>query len=212
MVEPVTAVLSGIALVRSATSFIKENINTCQDISGIAKQIDQLFTGQQEIEKQRIKDQNNNITEQLGISSVAQSVIDAKLAAEQLNEIRTLVNYRFGPNTWAEILAERKKRIDQVREAKRKIVAQKIKRRKETIQVVQQASIGFGLVFLILFFCIIAYVALSKEVLECMEFKPKYYMICMNEGKEMALTEQYLDELRYRQENIIIQDKEKVWH
>jgi len=45
-----------------------------------------------------------------------------------------------------------------------------------------------------------------------MEFKPKYYMICMNEGKEMALTEQYLDELRYRQENIIIQDKEKTWH
>lgn len=152
MVEPVTAVLSGIALVRSATSFIKENINTCQDISGIAKQIDQLFTGQQEIEKQRIKDQNNNITEQLGISTVAQSVIDAKLAAEQLNEIRTLVNYRFGPNTWAEILAERKKRIDQVKEAKRKIVAQKIKRRKETIQVVQQASIGFGVVFLIVFF------------------------------------------------------------
>ena len=45
MVEPVTAVLTGIALVKQATSFIKENINTVNDISGIAKQTDQMFAG-----------------------------------------------------------------------------------------------------------------------------------------------------------------------
>ena len=47
MVEPVTAILSGIALVKSANSFIKDNINTVNDISDIAKQIDQMFEGQQ---------------------------------------------------------------------------------------------------------------------------------------------------------------------
>ena len=55
MVEPVTAILSGIALVKSATSFIKDNINTVNDISDIAKQIDQMFEGQQQIHKERNK-------------------------------------------------------------------------------------------------------------------------------------------------------------
>ena len=77
MVEPVTAVLTGIALVKQATSFIKENINTVQDISGVAKQIDQMFTGQQEINKERNRVANSTANE-LGLSSVTQSIIDAK--------------------------------------------------------------------------------------------------------------------------------------
>ena len=35
MVEPVTAALAGIALVQKSVSFIKDNIQTCQDIGQI---------------------------------------------------------------------------------------------------------------------------------------------------------------------------------
>tara|TARA_R100001015_G_C4608216_1_gene163398 strand:- start:528 stop:1193 length:666 start_codon:yes stop_codon:yes gene_type:complete len=208
MVEPVTAVLSGIALVRSATTFIKDNISTCQDIGGIAKQIDQLFAGQQEIEKQRIKDSNSNITEQLGISTVAQSVIDAKIAQEQLMEIRTLVNMRFGPNTWTEILTERKRRLDEIKERKRKIKQAKIKRQKEQMQMLKTASIGITVVLVIVFLFAIVYVSFAEEIdtAECMVFKPKYYMICMNEGHEYALIEQQLDILEYKKTHIIVKE------
>ena len=208
MVEPITAVLSGIALVKSATSFIKDNISTCQDIGGIAKQIDDLFTGQQEIEKQRIKDQSN-IKDQLGISTVAQSVIDAKLAREEMNEIRNLVNLRFGPNTWQEILTERKRRIDAVKENKKKLMQAKLKRQREAMLVAKQASIGISIVFFILAFFVIVWVAFAfaeETTAECMVFKPKYYMICMNEGHEYALIEQQLDILEYKKTHIIIKE------
>ena len=208
MVEPVTAVLSGIALVRSATKFIKDNINTCQDIGGIAKQIDELFSGQQEIEKQRIKDSNSNITEQLGISTVAQSVIDAKLAQEQLMEIRSLVNMRFGPNTWTEILTERKRRLDQIKERKKKIKQAQMKRQKEQMQMLKTASIGITIVLVIVFLIAIVYVTVADalDTAECMVFKPKYYMICMNEGHEYALIEQQLDILEYKNTHIIVKE------
>ena len=108
MVEPVTAVLTGIALVKQATSFIKENINTVNDISGIAKQIDQMFEGQQQINKERSK-QANSTANELGLSNVADSIISARLAAEQLQEVKNMINLRFGPNTWDSILMERKR-------------------------------------------------------------------------------------------------------
>ena len=111
MVEPVTAILSGIALVKSATSFIKDNINTVNDISDIAKQIDQMFEGQQQIHKERNK-QANSTANELGLSSVATSIIESKLADERISEIRTLINYRFPtskpPSTWDLIIMERK--------------------------------------------------------------------------------------------------------
>jgi len=102
MVEPVTAVLSGIALFKQATSFIKDNINTVNDISGVAKQIDQMFTGQQQINKQRSKDANSTANE-LGLSNVTESIIDAKLAQEQMREVKNMINLRFGHGTWDEI-------------------------------------------------------------------------------------------------------------
>jgi len=207
MVEPVTAVLTGIALVKQATSFIKENINTVQDISGVAKQIDQMFTGQQEINKERNRVANSTANE-LGLSSVTQSIIDAKLANEQMQEIKNMINLRFGPNTWDEILMERKRRIEEIKQRKLLVKKQKMIKQKEMMDTAKQATIGIGIVFTIVVLCIISYVALAEEIdtAECMVFKPKYYMICMNEGHEYALIEQQLDILEYKNTHIIVKE------
>lgn len=210
MVEPVTAVLSGIALFKQATSFIKDNINTVNDISGIAKQIDQMFTGQQQINKQRSKDANSTKNE-LGLSNVTESIIDAKLAQEQMSEIKNMINLRFGPYTWDEILNERKRRIDAIKEEKKIARKKKMQKQKEMMDVAKQASIGIGVIFTIVAMCVIAYVAFAEEIdtAECMVFKPKYYMICMNEGHDMALVEQHLDILEYKSLYITVPNKEK---
>ena len=47
--EPISTVLTGLALIRASVSFVKENISTVNDISGIAKQIDGFFQGVDEI-------------------------------------------------------------------------------------------------------------------------------------------------------------------
>ena len=51
----VAEVLTGIALVKQATDFIKSQINTAKDIGEIAGQIDDLFRGEQEAQKARNK-------------------------------------------------------------------------------------------------------------------------------------------------------------
>ena len=45
MVEPVTAVLTGIALVKKSVDFIKQNIQTCNEIGDISCHIDKAITG-----------------------------------------------------------------------------------------------------------------------------------------------------------------------
>tara|TARA_Y200000002_G_scaffold364322_1_gene353230 strand:+ start:1031 stop:1525 length:495 start_codon:yes stop_codon:yes gene_type:complete len=112
----VAEVLTGIALVQQSVKFIKENISTAQDIGQIAGQIDSLLTGEKQVQEQRAKKSGSGIGDQFGINKVAQEVIDARLAQEKINEMRTLVDMRFGPGTWQSIVDERARRIQEAKE------------------------------------------------------------------------------------------------
>jgi len=112
----VAEVLTGIALVKQATDFIKSNINAVKDIGQMADKIDDLFRGEQEAQKIRNKKAG---VDTFSVNSVAQEVIDAKLAAEKLREVSVLIDMRFGPGTWAGIVNERAKRIQEAKEAEK---------------------------------------------------------------------------------------------
>jgi len=112
----VAEVLTGIALVQQSVKFIKDNISTAQDIGEIAGQIDNLLTGEKQVQEQRAKKSGAGIGDQFGINKVAQEVIDARLAQEKINEMRTLVDMRFGPGTWQSIVDERARRIQEAKE------------------------------------------------------------------------------------------------
>ena len=127
-------IVAGIALVKSSVDFIKSNIDTCKDISEIAGHIDNLLDAEKEVQKKRF---NKN---RLSISSVATEVLDAKLAAEELYNVSVLVDQRFGHGTWAGILAERKKRIDELKEAEKERMRLKKQQQEELIEML---SIGF---------------------------------------------------------------------
>ena len=153
----IAEVLTGIALVQKSVEFIKSNISTVQDISQIAGQIDALFTGQKQVNEARNKKSGVGITDQFGVDSVAREVIDAKIAAEKLQEVATMVDMRFGPGTWKGILEERQRRIQQAKEAAAEARRQKIKEAREFEELMKQivlvstvivATIGF---FVLLF-------------------------------------------------------------
>ena len=109
--------LAGIALVKSAVDGIKSTINTANDIGDIAKYVDNLLEGEKQVQQQRSKKSGSSLGDQFGIESVAQEVIDARIAQEKIQEMRTLVDLRFGPGTWQSIIDERAKRIREVKEA-----------------------------------------------------------------------------------------------
>ena len=137
--EPISTALAGIALVKQSVDFIKTHINTLQDIGQIASQIDDLFTGEKQVQQARNKKAGGGLGDQFGVDTVAKEVIDAKLAAEKLQEVATMVDMRFGHGTWKGILAERAKRLQEQREAEakaRREMIQKAKEFEETMKTV----------------------------------------------------------------------------
>lgn len=143
--EPVTTALAGIALVKKSVDFIKENIQTCQDIGQIIGHVENAMIGEQQV----IRERDKSGADPFATENVAQEIIDAKLAREHLNELKNLINLRFGPNTWQEILTERKRRIDERKEAKKRAIAEKNRKIKEIQDILTYLMIGLGVCFII---------------------------------------------------------------
>ena len=149
--------LAGIALVKSAVDGIKSTINTANDIGDIAKYVDNLLEGEKQVQQQRAKKSGVGIGDQFGIESVAQEVIDARIAQESLNEMRTLVDMRFGPGTWQSIVDLRNKRIREAKEAAAKAKREAIRRHNEMMENIKLAAgvgamiaVGAGLLIFLL--------------------------------------------------------------
>jgi len=128
----VAEVLTGIALVKQATDFIKSNLDTVNDIKGIADQVEDLFVGEEQCQRARANKAGvGGVGDQLGIKSVAQEVIDAKLAQEKMQEMRVMIDNRYGPGTWQSIVDLRAKRIREAREAAEKARKEKLRKQRE---------------------------------------------------------------------------------
>jgi hypothetical protein len=141
-VDPISTGLAGIALVQKSVDFIKSNIQTANDIKDIAGAIDGLFQGEKQIQKDRFGDKS--IIGQT--KDVATSVIDAKLAQESMDEMRQLVDARFGFGTWQEIINERAKRIQEEKEAEKERVRLEKQKRQEMIDNFQTAGIVVAII------------------------------------------------------------------
>mgnify|MGYP001349669892 FL=1 len=148
--EPVTTALAGIALVKKSVDFIKSNIQTCQDIGQLIGHVENAMIGEQQI----IRDRDKRGADPFATENVAQEIIDAKIAREHLNELKNLINLRFGPNTWQEILTERKRRIDQAKERKRKAIAEKNRKMREIQEIFTYFTIGLGVIVIV---CLLGY-------------------------------------------------------
>jgi len=142
---PIAEILAGIALVKSSVDFIKSNIDTCKDIGEIGGAIDGLLRGHQEVNK-KSGQRGLGFKEQFDTSHIASETIDAKLAAEKLQEIANMVNLRFGPDTWKEILEERARRIQEQKEYEKQQRIAKIKADKELWADVKMVFLVLGAV------------------------------------------------------------------
>lgn len=151
--EPISTALAGIALVQQSVEFIKKNIETVQDIGQIIDVVDKALDGQQHINRQRWGNKSA-----LGQhKQAAHAVIDAKLAQEQIEEMKNLIDYRFGFGTWNEILQLRAQRIREEREEAERLARIRQKNKKELVQTAQivgltivvAAGVMAGLVFAI---------------------------------------------------------------
>ena len=113
----VAETLAGIALVKSAVDGIKSAITTANDVGDIAKHVDKLLQGRDEAQKAK-RDANSD---PFSIKNIAEETINAKLAEEHLDDMRQLIDHRFGFGTWQGIIAERARRIHEAKEAEKEL-------------------------------------------------------------------------------------------
>jgi hypothetical protein len=162
----VAEILTGIALVQKSVDFIKSNIGTVNDIKDIAKQIDGFFEGEAQMNKGQGK--GLGIKEQFGVESTASDFIDRKLLEEKRNELKNMINLRFGPTAWDQIIAERANRINEAKEAVRLRKIEARQKQKEIIDVLQTAGIVFCVIAVLgitiaMYFKAFAYEYKSKD-------------------------------------------------
>lgn len=151
--------LAGIALVKSAVDGIKSAIGTAKDVGEIAGHIDNLLTGEKQVQEQRARKSGVSLSDQFGIKSVAQEIIDARLAQEQVQAMRTMIDLRFGPGTWQSIVDERARRIQQAKEAEKAARIQARREQEEFMEGLKQSAlvslvvaVAIGLFFAFLVF------------------------------------------------------------
>jgi hypothetical protein len=158
----VAEILTGIALVQKSVSFIKENISTVNDISGIAKQIDGFFTGADQMNKSKGK--GMSIAEQFGsVENSANDFINMKLLEEQRAELKNIINLRFGPTAWDEIIAERANRISEAKEANRLQRVEARQQQKELIDTLQTMGIIFCVIAVVIISFVVTFKAFAYE-------------------------------------------------
>tara|TARA_X000001036_G_scaffold107424_2_gene100518 strand:- start:1614 stop:2123 length:510 start_codon:yes stop_codon:yes gene_type:complete len=159
----VAETLAGLALVNSAVKGIKSVINTCQDVGQIATQIDAVITGTKEVHEKShplCSRWDNFIGKKLGSSAdkfslgtIAKETIQERQAEEQLQLVRRMINKRFGPDTWDEIVEERRARIEKHNKEKKKAIEKKQEANEKLYKILEMVA---GYIFL---FVVIAGVA-----------------------------------------------------
>ena len=166
----VAEILTGIALVHKSVEFIKSNISTVNDISGIAKQIDGFFTGADQMNKGKGK--GMSIAEQFGsVENSANDYINMKLLEEKRTELKNIINLRFGPTAWDEIIAERANRISEAKEASRIQRIEARQRQKELLDTLQT----IGIIFCVIAILVIGFVVTFRAYADGYKYKSKDY-------------------------------------
>ncbi len=127
--------MAGIALVKGAVDGIKSIIGTANDVSEIAGYIDKLFEGEKQV--QQIRNKKSGVNNFGDIGGVASEVIDAKLAAEKLQEVATMVDMRFGHGTWKSIVDERARRIQEQKAKEAELKRAQFKKAQEFEDMIQ---------------------------------------------------------------------------
>jgi hypothetical protein len=177
----VAEILTGIALVQKSVEFIKSNISTANDIKDIANQIDGFFTGEAQMNKKQGK--GMSIAEQFGsVENSATDFIDRKLLEEKRNELKQIINLRFGPTAWDEIISERATRIAEAKEAQRLRVIEARQQQKEFVDTLQTIGIIFCVIAVLVIGFVVALKAYAKgytyqqKVWQGKIVEPKYTM------------------------------------
>ena len=161
--EPITTALAAVSAASSAISFIKERINDAQSVSEISGQISTLFSAQQKLNEERNK--------QAGVGDISfkgsiDAVLEAKKLQEQMQEIRTLINLRFGPNTWQEIVDHHNQALRAQKEARQAAMREKARQSQEFEETLKAVALTIFVIVVAVCLFIFMFAVIARSAIE----------------------------------------------
>jgi hypothetical protein len=161
--EPITTALAAVSAASSAISFIKERISDAQSVSEISGQISTLFSAQQKLNEERNK--------QAGVGDISfkgsiDAVLEAKKLQEQMQEIRTLINLRFGPNTWQEIVDHHNQALRAQKEARQAAMREKARQSQEFEETLKAVALTIFVIAVAVCLFIFMFAAIATSAME----------------------------------------------
>ena len=141
--EPITTAVAAVAAASNAIAFIKARINDVQSVADISQQVSTLFDCQKKLNDERNKQASVG---DISFKSSIDAVLESKKLQEQMNEIRTMINLRFGPDTWQEIVDLHNKKLREQKEAQAKARREAARKAKEFEETLKTALVICGVV------------------------------------------------------------------
>jgi predicted fused transcriptional regulator/phosphomethylpyrimidine kinase len=141
--EPITTAVAAVAAASNAIAFIKARINDVQSVADISQQVSTLFDCQKKINEERNKQASVG---DISFKSSMDAVLEAKKLQEQMNDIRTMINMRFGPDTWQEIVDLHNKKLKEQKEAQAQARREAVRKAKEFEETIKTTLLIAGIV------------------------------------------------------------------
>jgi len=162
--EPITTALAGAALLKSAVSGLKSAIGTANDMKDIVGFIDQAFLADKQHQQQR--NANANVGALDGFKDAASSVIENRLHAEMMNEIRQLVQMRFGVDAWNEIIQKKTAAERAAKEAAAAEAREKARKAAEFESQIKSAAIAGAIIVLAVLLFVLMFAAIARSAMD----------------------------------------------
>ena len=162
--EPITTALAGAALLKSAVSGLKSAIGTANDMKDIAGFIDQAFLADKQHQQQR--NANANVGALDGFKDAASSVIENRLHDEMMNEVRQLVQMRFGVDAWNEIIQKKTAAERAAKEAAAAEAREKARKSAEFESQIKSAAIAGAIIVLAVLLFVLMFAAIARSAMD----------------------------------------------
>ena len=161
--EPITTAVAAITAVSNAISFIKARINDVQSVTEISGQISTLFDAQKKLNEERNKQAS---VSDISFKGSLDAVLEAKKLQEQMQEIKTMINLRFGPNTWQEIVDHHNKALREQREAQAQARREAIRKAKEIEETIKATLLVAGIILVAIALFAFLFVTVAQSNVE----------------------------------------------
>ena len=157
--EPITTALAAISAASASIKWCKERLQDCEDLGTVAGHISKLLQSEQALNK----DQSSKGSVGISLQSSIDYVIEKRKIRETLADAKLLINMRFGPTCYDEIIAHfnnaQREEKERIQEKKR----EKIRASAALEKTLERIALSAFIIIVIVGFCLFIVAAVNKS-------------------------------------------------